>query len=46
MFPWPLYGYSLDLIDDAVGVIDEFLNPRETTELTKSNGALKCKTVL
>lgn len=29
MFPWPLYGLSLDLIDGAVGVIDELLNPRD-----------------
>lgn len=46
MFPWPLYGLSLNLIDGALGVIDELLNPRETTAVTKCNGALKCKTVL
>lgn len=46
MFLWPLYGLSLDLSDGTVGFIDELLNPKETTAVTKCNGALKCKTVL
>lgn len=41
MFLWPLYGLSPGLIDGAVQVIDDLLNPRETTAVTKHNDALK-----
>lgn len=29
MFPWPLYGLSLDLIDGAVGVTDDCIQERQ-----------------